>query len=87
MEKREYITPKGDEGIYCIDTASWRTFKPVMDKAKCIECGLCSVYCPVNSIHKLDGRYSISLEYCKGCGICSNECPKKAIGMVMEEEE
>ena len=27
-------------------TGSWRTFKPVADKDKCISCGLCYLFCP-----------------------------------------
>ncbi len=84
---RDFITPKGDEGIYQIDTASWRTYKPVMDKDICVECGICLTYCPVNSIHKENEKYIIDLSYCKGCGICANECPKKAIDMVTEGDK
>lgn len=64
-------------------SGSWRTFRPVVDRETCNECGLCQMYCP-------DGAISvdlvIDLDYCKGCGICAEECPKKAIKMVREED-
>lgn len=87
MGDRVHITPIGKEGLYILDTGSWRTFRPVMDKEKCTNCGLCFIYCPVNSVYKKDGQFLISLEYCKGCGICAHECPKKAIDMVSEGGE
>jgi len=64
-------------------TGTWRVFRPVMDKEKCNECGLCASYCPDAVISE---DLVIDLAYCKGCGICSNECPKKAITMVREEK-
>ena len=27
-------------------TGSWRTFKPVLDKEKCIDCENCIIFCP-----------------------------------------
>ena len=33
----KYITPIGNDGIYVLDTASWRVFRPVMNKEKCVE--------------------------------------------------
>lgn len=63
-------------------TGTWRTFRPVMDRELCNECGLCRMYCPDGVI---DVDLNIDLEYCKGCGICARECPKDAI--VMEREE
>ncbi|MDL2307201.1 4Fe-4S binding protein [Desulfovibrio sp. OttesenSCG-928-C06] len=88
MSKREFITPIGEEGIYILDTASWRAARPVMNKDKCIECGICLTMCPVNAILR-EGpkKYFISYDYCKGCGICAYECPKKAIDMVKEGGE
>lgn len=84
-KNRDFITPIGQEGLYVLDTASWREVRPVMNKEKCIECGICLTICPVCSIVK-EGpkKYAIDYSYCKGCGICAVECPKKAIDMVKE---
>ena len=83
--ERQHITPIGDDGMYILNTASWRLVRPVMDKDKCVECGLCMAYCPVNSIvGDTDKKYSITYDYCKGCGICAVECGKNAIAMVPE---
>lgn len=80
-----HITPVGDDGIYLLDTASWRVYRPVMNKKKCVECGMCLAYCPVNAIvGTADGRYLITYDYCKGCGICAHECKKDAIDMILE---
>ena len=70
---------KGSAG----QTGSWRVFRPVVEREKCISCGLCSLYCPEAVI---DSELSIDLVFCKGCGICANECPKNAIAMVREEK-
>ena len=82
MESRAFITPIGQEGMYVLDTASWRTVRPVMDKEKCIECGLCMAICPVLSILRDENKkYYVSYVQCKGCGLCAKECNKKAIEM------
>lgn len=88
MVKRAFITPIGNEGIYTLDTGSWRTVRPVMNKEVCIECGICMTYCPVCSIvGDSEKKYSINLDFCKGCGICAHECPHKAIDMKPEGGE
>ncbi len=84
MTEKRYITPLGGDGIYCLDTASWRSVRPVMDKTKCINCGICLTICPVGSVYGEGDQYLISYDYCKGCGVCAVECPKKAIDMVPE---
>lgn len=84
MEKR-HITPIGNDGMYILDTASWRTVRPVMDKEKCVACGMCMAYCPVNAIvADGDKAFQTTYDYCKGCGICAVECPKKAIDMIAQ---
>ena len=64
-------------------TGSWRVFKPVRDKSKCVRCGLCVVFCPEAAI--VMKRYpETNYHICKGCGICAHECPTKAIAMVRD---
>ncbi|MET1102106.1 MAG: 4Fe-4S dicluster-binding protein [Pyrodictiaceae archaeon] len=69
-------------------TGIWRTSRPVINYAKCVDCFLCWLYCPesVIEIVKVDDRERVVIdyEYCKGCGICSEVCPVKAIVMVEE---
>jgi 2-oxoisovalerate ferredoxin oxidoreductase delta subunit len=69
-------------------TGTWRIFKPIIDKEKCIKCYRCWIFCPENTIRiEKDGTIVIDYDYCKGCGVCANECPVKAITMVKEEKK
>jgi pyruvate ferredoxin oxidoreductase delta subunit len=66
-------------------TGSWKAQKPILDKQKCIKCGLCYIFCPEGCIQEdQEGYFIADLGYCKGCGICAHECWPEAI--VMEEE-
>jgi pyruvate ferredoxin oxidoreductase delta subunit len=66
-------------------TGTWRVFKPILDKKKCVNCLRCWIYCPeATVIRNKDGSVEIDYEYCKGCGICADVCNVKAI--VMERE-
>lgn len=67
-------------------TGGWRTFKPIIDKEKCIACWRCWDFCPDGAILKKDEKACVDYDYCKGCGICAYECPTKAIEMVYEEK-
>jgi 2-oxoacid:acceptor oxidoreductase gamma subunit (pyruvate/2-ketoisovalerate family)/2-oxoacid:acceptor oxidoreductase delta subunit (pyruvate/2-ketoisovalerate family) len=67
--------------------ADWRTFRPVVDAAKCTGCQICWTYCPEHSINMVEKKSTIDYIYCKGCGVCAEECPTKAITMVMESEK
>jgi pyruvate ferredoxin oxidoreductase delta subunit len=69
-------------------TGTWRSMRPVVDKDKCINCMICWMYCPDNSILVEGGEMKgFRLTHCKGCGICANQCPKDAIVMVEEGEK
>jgi len=68
-------------------TGDWRSRYPLLNRERCIKCGLCWIYCPdVSLIRKGDGFYGVDLNYCKGCGICARECPAGAILMEKELE-
>ena len=79
-----HVTPLGNQGIYILDTASWRVVRPVMDKNRCVNCGICLTLCPVGNIYAEGKQILISYDYCKGCGLCAAECPKRAISMEAE---
>lgn len=87
--KERWISPIGDEGIYEINTAKWRLFRPVINYDMCTSCAICAYRCPVSSIQSKRGssrEIFIDLSYCKGCGICAEECPSRAITMVREDK-
>jgi 2-oxoacid:acceptor oxidoreductase delta subunit (pyruvate/2-ketoisovalerate family) len=73
------------EPLMCSDTGDWRSKRPVVDKDKCIFCGFCAIYCPIQVMEMQDDSWiSPNLDFCKGCGICARECPKNAIAMMPE---
>lgn len=79
------ITEAGNSEKY--ETGSWRSFRPVWDKEKCINCLRCWILCPDSAIKVEDGKVKgINLFHCKGCGICAKECPEKVKAITMKEE-
>ncbi len=62
-----------------------RSFRPVVDPAKCQKCGICQTFCPEGTVMLSNGVVVFDYRYCKGCGVCANECRWKAITMVREE--
>ncbi len=59
----------------------------VVDKEKCISCGVCISDCPKHIIGRIpkNAKVYIAMELCKrgciGCGICAKNCPAGAIEM------
>lgn len=68
-------------------TGGWRTFRPILDPAKCTDCMICWFYCPDTAIVVRDGVLrGFDLDHCKGCGICAAVCPPKITAIAMVEE-
>ena len=84
--KNEGAWSNADELLLCLNTGSWRSERPVMDRKKCNYCGLCALFCPTQCMTNMEDHFLPNLDYCKGCGTCAKECPKKVIRMVSEGE-
>ena len=53
--------------------------KFVIDEAKCVECGACRHYCPVDCIPYVNLQHQVDLDRCIGCVICYAVCPADAV--------
>lgn len=55
-----------------------------MDMTKCIRCGMCEYFCPMDVIrfdHENKKPYIAYIEDCMICGLCENRCPVHAISL------
>ncbi|MGD9032056.1 MAG: 4Fe-4S binding protein [Desulfobacteraceae bacterium] len=84
--KYEGAWSDADELLLCLNTGTWRSERPVVDKDNCNYCGLCALFCPTQCMMNMKDHFLPNLQYCKGCGTCATECPKKVIRMVSEGE-
>ena len=88
LPKAGNIPQSGSSEHY--NTGTWRAYRPIHDKEKCINCLRCWILCPDMSIMVNDKNEVTGINYmhCKGCGICAFECPDKvkAISMKLETE-
>jgi 2-oxoacid:acceptor oxidoreductase delta subunit (pyruvate/2-ketoisovalerate family) len=69
-----------------VKTGEWRAFKPVLNQAKCVKCGICQNFCPEGIMGKVGEFPDIDYNYCKGCSTCAIECPFKAIEMARDKK-
>jgi heterodisulfide reductase subunit A len=53
----------------------------VVDKEKCIGCGICENLCPYLAMRLEQGKAESLKALCKGCGTCAAACPVKVIVM------
>lgn len=82
-EGMEDVTRTGNSAVR--HTGNWRTFRPVIDYARCTDCMICYAYCPESAMSVgEDGRVKIDYDNCKGCMICLTECPPRAISQTRE---
>ncbi|MCB9480755.1 MAG: ATP-binding protein [Desulfobacteraceae bacterium] len=56
--------------------------KALINKDKCIECGLCIERCEFDAI---SDDFVVNEIDCEGCGVCHEFCPEKAIDLIPEE--
>ena len=54
--------------------------KPFIRTEKCIGCGTCLSWCPVDAISIIDGTAKIDKKVCIGCGECVAACRYDAVG-------
>ena len=72
--------------LVVMKTGDWRAERPMVLRSKCVKCGTCWAFCPVQCIVEKPSWFEANLGFCKGCGICATECPHHAIIMVEEKE-
>ena len=54
--------------------------KAVVEKNRCVACGVCMKACPKNAISIYKGCYALVEEAkCVGCGLCAKVCPAGCI--------
>lgn len=74
------LTEVASSGRY--HTGDWRSKRPVWDDSRCIQCGMCWIFCPDMAVRRRpDGVFEADYDYCKGCGICARECFTQCIEM------
>ena len=87
------IIPEPGNMVWNDLTASRTGVMPVLDRDKCIHCGLCDLVCPDYCLTWGDGvaggKYERELKgvdyrYCKGCLRCVESCPTGALSKEME---
>jgi MinD superfamily P-loop ATPase len=52
--------------------------KAVIDRDKCIDCGICSEHCRFGAITSING-HEVDRYACEGCGVCVLVCPHGAV--------
>ena len=75
-----------EAGYLVTVNSGWRSIRPVINRAKCVGCEQCYLYCPDGVIAIKDGKAVIDYDFCKGCGICAKICKIGAIRIEAERK-
>ena len=57
-------------------------YKAVIDKNKCVSCGICEQICFYSAISHVGKHFMVDHNVCDGCGLCMSICPQKAIKLI-----
>ncbi|MHC1695189.1 MAG: DUF362 domain-containing protein [Eubacteriales bacterium] len=71
-------TPKF-RGIIGLDTVKKFRPRPVVEKKKCVGCGICVSHCPVATIRMDNKKAFVEPDKCIRCFCCQELCPQKAV--------
>ncbi|MEZ4599978.1 MAG: DUF362 domain-containing protein [Syntrophotaleaceae bacterium] len=52
---------------------------PMVDKGRCLKCGVCVAHCPPQTMRLENGRLTIDYNRCIGCFCCQELCPHGAL--------
>ncbi len=68
------------KGVAPIHTVS--SYIVMLNKEKCIGCGMCIEKCPMEAINWYNSDVEILENRCIGCGVCAYHCPEDALKLV-----
>jgi pyruvate ferredoxin oxidoreductase gamma subunit len=87
------IIPEPGNMVWNDLSASRTGWLPVLEREKCIHCGLCDLVCPDYCLTWGDGEeggkferelMGVDYRYCKGCLRCVESCPTGALAKEKE---
>ncbi len=59
----------------------------VVDKKRCVACGVCENTCPLRAVQVHRGCYAlVQISRCVGCGKCAKNCPVGCIEIKERED-
>lgn len=82
LDKRGFSSAAQAIGSLEQPEESYTLRTPVIDRDRCVRCGLCVAVCPYFALTLTD-RVEVDLTECFGCGLCESRCPVGAIGGVL----
>lgn len=81
------VTRPGSSSAY--NTGNWTRTTTCWEKKTCINCTMCWIVCPHDSI-KLDAEgnmIGVDIDKCTNCGLCIDICPTKPKSLFVSKKE
>jgi Pyruvate/2-oxoacid:ferredoxin oxidoreductase delta subunit len=73
-----------NRGVIPIQLKSYYRARAV-DPDRCMQCGLCTAYCPTAAVEHTPDGVHIRADRCIGCGQCAGKCPESVIALEPDE--